>query len=94
VGKLAHLFPGVPADERGVWLTKPEQGLSPNVAAELMSSYERPDSLWPTITTEVGGYAVSVPSLAWGTTRLLRDLFADESEASAAEATARALLRM
>lgn len=94
IGKQAHLFPGLPKDERGVWLTKFEHGLDVEVASRLMSSYERPDGLGATVSQEVGGYAVSVPSLAWGTTRLLRGVLGDHTEAPAAEATARALLQM
>lgn len=92
VGKQAHLFPGMPTEERGVWLTKPVRGLPAEVVDELMLSLERPGWMSPTVTREPGGYAIHVDTLAWGVTRMLRNLFADGAEADAADATARALL--
>jgi hypothetical protein len=59
----------------------------------VMSSPERPVWMDATITSEPGGYVVHVSRLAWGVTRMLQNLFADDDEASAAEATARSLLR-
>lgn len=57
-----------------------------------MSSYPKLEWLSATITEELGGYTIHVDTLAWGVTRMLRDLFADDIQASAAEATARKLL--
>jgi hypothetical protein len=93
VGKTAELFPGISRDERGVWLGKPKEGLPAPVVDELMSSYERPEWLGPTVGSEPGGYVVHVPTLAWGVHRMLRDLLSDPEQADAAEATARSLLR-
>jgi hypothetical protein len=93
VGKQAQLFPGIPTEERGVWLLKPEHGLAAEVVEELMSSYERPHWMSPTVISDPGGYAIHVDTLAWGVTRMLRNLFADTGQANAAEATARVLLR-
>jgi hypothetical protein len=48
-----------------------------------------------TITEELlRGYTINIDALAWGLTRLLRDLFADDTQSSAAEATARELLQL
>lgn len=93
VGKQAHLFPGIPTEERGVWLLKPKHGLTAGVVEELMSSYDRPHWMSPTVMAAPGGYAIHVETLAWGVTRMLRNLFADTDQADAAEATARVLLR-
>lgn len=92
VGKQAELFPGIPTEERGVWLLKAKHGLAPHIAEELMSSYRRPDWTGPTVIAASGGYEVHVDTLAWGVTRMLRDLFADTSQADQAEATAKVLL--
>ncbi len=92
VGRTAHLFPGHP-DERTVWLLKSEHGLPAETAETLMSSYIKLAWLSATITNEYGGHAIHVDTLAWGICRMLRDLFADEVQASAADATARELLR-
>lgn len=54
VGKSAHLFPGQPKKERGVWFLKFERGLQDNVAEDLMSSYQRPELVVATVTTEYG----------------------------------------
>lgn len=94
VGKNAHLLPGQPRKERGVWFLKSEHGLSGEMAEDLMSSYARPALVLATVTAEYGGYAIYVETLAWGITRMLRDLFADEDQASRADATARELLQL
>jgi hypothetical protein len=57
-----------------------------------MSTYERPDAVGATVTSGHDGYTVSVVALAWGVHRLFRDLFADEDQATRADATAKALL--
>ncbi len=84
-------FPGIPSDEREVWLSKPRHGLTSQEVESVMSSNEKPEALDPTITTGPGGYTVSVVTLAWGVHRMLRNLFADEEQATATEATARTL---
>jgi hypothetical protein len=91
IGKTHRLFPGIDADEREVWLSKPRRGLNADAVRRVMSSYERPDALEPTIESGPDGYTVHVVTLAWGVARMLRDLFADEEQAANAEATARAL---
>ena len=58
-----------------------------------MCSYDRPNWASPTVPTAPGGYAIHVDTLAWGVTRMLRNLFADTRQADAAEATAEVLLR-
>jgi hypothetical protein len=93
VGKAAHLFPGHP-NRRTVWLLKSEHGLPAEAAEELMSSYVKLDWLSATITIKYGGHAIHVDTLAWGVCRMLRDLFADEVQASAADETPRGLLRL
>lgn len=92
VGKQAQLFPGIPTEERGVWLLKPKHGLAADLAEELMSSIERPQWIAPTVIADPGGYAIHVDTLAWGVTRMLRNLFADPDQADAAEVTAQMLL--
>lgn len=92
VGKTAHLFPGIPREERGLWLSKAERGLDPDIVAQVMGSPERPAWMQETISSEPGGYVVHVATLAWGVTRMLRNLFADDEQADAAEQTARWLL--
>jgi hypothetical protein len=62
------------------------------VVDELMASYERPNWLGPTVERRGGAYVVRVHVLAWGAHRLLRDLFADDEQADAAETTAQALI--
>lgn len=76
-----------------MWIAKPEHGLPVDAADSLMSSYERPEWLGPTVDNEPGRYVIYVAALAWGVHRMLRDLFADSAEVDAADATARALLR-
>lgn len=76
-----------------MWLLKPKHGLASGIAEELMSSYGRPDWASPTVTAAPGGYEVHVDTLAWGVTRMLRNLFADTGQADAAEATAKLLLQ-
>ena len=93
VGKAAHLFPGH-ANERTVWLLKSEHGLPAETAEKLMSSYVKLDWLSPTIAIDYGSHAIHVDTLAWCICRMLRDLFADADQASAAEATARKLLQL
>jgi hypothetical protein len=58
-----------------------------------MSSCDRPQWIGPTVTADPGGYAIHVNTLAWGVTRMLRNVFGDADQADAAEATARGLLR-
>lgn len=92
VGKTATLFPGLPKKERGVWLVKAERGLPADVVDELMSSCVQPNWLPATVTEEPGGYVIHVDTLAWGVTRMLRNLFADHVQAQAAEGTATELI--
>jgi hypothetical protein len=92
VGKSAHLFPGQPRRERGVWFVKSRDGLPADAVDELLSSYEKLDWLPATITHDYGGYAIHVDALAWGVARMLRHLFADEEQASRANDTAGKLL--
>lgn len=92
IGKQAQLFPGIPTDERGVWLAKPKHGLPSAAVEDLMRSYDRPGWMSPTVTAEPGGYVIHVDTLAWGVSRMLRNLFGDVHQADAAEATARQLL--
>lgn len=94
VGKNAQLFPGQPPEERGVWFLKSEHGLPGEAAQELMSSYQKLDWLPATVGEEPGGYAIHVETLAWGVTRMLRDLFADDDQASRANSTAEQLLQL
>ena len=94
IGKSAHLFPGQPKADRGVWFLKFERGLSGEGSAELLSSYERPELLAATVAEEYGGYAIHVETLAWGVTRMLRDLFDEDVQASRADDTARRLLQL
>ena len=54
----------------------------------MLSRFEKPGWLEPTIRSDPDGYAVSVPTLAWGVHRMLRNLFADEAQAKGADATA------
>ena len=91
IGKTRRLFPGIPASEREVWLSKPQKGLDAAVADEVLSSRERPVCLDPTIRSGPDGYTVYVVTLAWGVHRMLRNLFANGEHAKGAEATARAL---
>jgi hypothetical protein len=75
-----------------VSVAKSEHGLSAHAAEELMSSYAKPNWLAETVTEELlGGYTLAVDTLAWGATRMLRDLFADDAQSFAAEATAKKL---
>lgn len=95
VGKNAHLFPGQPPQERGVWFLKSERGLDGAVAGELLSSYEKPHVLTaPTVANGYGGYSIHVETLAWGVTRMLRNVFDDDEQATLANNTARELLRL
>lgn len=91
VGKQAQLFPGIPREEQGVWLSKPH-GLTAASVEDLMGAENRPNYMIATVTAEPGGYVISVVTLAWGVTRLLRNLFADSNHADAAETTACRLL--
>jgi hypothetical protein len=91
IGKTARLFPGIPSDEREVWLSKPRRGLTVEEVDHVMSTYERPEAVGPTVTSGPDGYTVRVVALSWGVQRMLRDLFADEEQGRRAEATARAL---
>lgn len=91
VGKQAQLFPGIPREEQGVWLSKPH-GLPAATVEHLMGAESRPGWTNATVAAEPGGYVISVVTLAWGVTRLLRNLFADANHADAAETTARQLL--
>jgi hypothetical protein len=59
-----------------------------------MSSYEQPALVFATVARQHGAYGIYVESLAWGVTRMLRDLFADDEQASKADATARELLTL
>jgi hypothetical protein len=91
IGKTKRLFPGIPADERGVWLSKARRGLSAEEVERVMSSFDKPEPLDPTIKDGPDGYTISVLTLAWGVHRMLRNLFGDEEQARKAESTARAL---
>ena len=51
IGKTTRLFPGIPADEREIWLAKPVHGLSGAQADEVLSSFEKPVWLDPTLKT-------------------------------------------
>jgi hypothetical protein len=93
VGKSAQLFPGHPDGDRSIWLHKSAQGLPADVAETMLSCYEKAEWLPATIRSQYGGYAISVDALAWGVTRMLRDLFGDEDQARPADATARRLLQ-
>jgi hypothetical protein len=48
--------------------------------------------MFGTISEEPASWVVDVNVLAWGVSRMLRILFADEAEADAADATAAKLL--
>jgi hypothetical protein len=91
IGKTTLLFPGISADETEVWLAKPRLGLSRAEAEELLSSFERPVWLAPTVRTAADGHTFDVATLAWGVHRLLRNLIADHAQARQAEASARML---
>jgi hypothetical protein len=86
-----RLFPGMPEEESAIALAKADAFPAEQVD-ELMASHERPNWLGPTVQRRRGAYIVRVHVLAWGVHRLLRDLFADEEQAEAAEATAQTLL--
>lgn len=94
VGKSAHLFPGQPKRERGIWFVKSRDGLPADAVDALLSSYEKVDWLPATITHDYGGYAIRVDTLAWGVCRTLRDLFRDDGQASRANDTAAKLLQL
>ena len=65
IGKTRRLFPGIPADEREVWLSKPQRGLDAAVVDDVLSNRERPVWLDPTIRSGPDGYTVYVVTLAW-----------------------------
>ncbi len=93
VGKDMTTFPETPGEERPVVLSKSRDRLPDGEVVErVLGASERPDWVRPTIGRYGSGYDVSVEALAWGTNRMLRALFADDDQATAAEETARRLL--
>lgn len=91
IGKTTRLFPGIPADEQEVWLAKPVHGLSGAQADEVLTSFDKPIWLEPTVKTAQDGHTFNVVTLAWGVQRMLRNLFADPMQAQRADSTARKL---
>jgi hypothetical protein len=91
VQKNPRAFPGA-AGGKAVMLAKSRDGLPGEVVTELLNARDRPEWLSPTITVAPEADVVSVETLAWGVHEMLRRLFADEAQATAANATARSLL--